>query len=372
MFLLDRSILSRFLTNFVILFTLLFFFAAAIDLILQLDEFVDVARRRSSGGAVDVAAEFLALAADFHLPRVFQFYAFLHGLVAVGAMAFTLAQMHRHRELVAMMASGVSLYRVAMPFFFAVFVLSIVGLINQELMMPRVAPLLLRGHDQIGQGSVREFPVPLTPDSQGNLLQSPSFNPATDTLQWPTIIERDERGLTKRRITAEEATWNARANAWQLRGGRAVRLDDDVRLGSNDSRGEPLDAYPTDLDPSLLTMRRHGEFASMLNLRQIDQMLEAGGGADARLLMRYRYARFATVLINLLVLALTLPCFLLREPANLLKQSILCAALAVPAMLGAAVGMMADLPGIAPIASVFLPVVILIFAALVPWTYFKT
>lgn len=371
MFLLDRYILGRFLVNFVILFALLFVFASAVDLILHLDRFVDAARERAAeAGFVNVLAQFIHLAADFQLPRLFQFYAFLHGLVAVGAMAFTLAQMHRHRELVAMMASGVSLYRVAMPFFFAVFVLSVVGLLNQELMMPRVAPLLLRGHGQIGLDSVREFAVPLTPDARGNLLQSPSFDPVTATLEWPTILERDERGLTTRRITAERATWDEAQGAWRLEKGRALRLEADAALG--DHRGEPIEHYATDLDPRILTVRRHGDFAAMLSLDQIDEMLEAGGVTDARVLLRYRYARFATVLVNMLVLAMTLPCFLLREPANLLRQSMLCAALAVPAMLGAATGMMADLPGIAPIASVFLPVIILTFVALVPWTFFKT
>jgi hypothetical protein len=41
-------------------------------------------------------------------------------------------------------------------------------------------------------------------------------------------------------------------------------------------------------------------------------------------------------------------------------------------MLGAAIGMLADLPGIPPLASVMLPVVILAFLAIVPWTNFKT
>ena len=52
---------------------------------------------------------------NFHGPRVFQFYSYLMGIVSIGAMGFTLAQMHQHKELVAIMASGVSLFRVAVP-----------------------------------------------------------------------------------------------------------------------------------------------------------------------------------------------------------------------------------------------------------------
>ena len=89
MFLIDRYILGRFLANFAILFTLLFLFAIAIDLILALEKFVDVANDAvgEDGGTVMRVLVFLRVAVDFQAPRFFQFYAFLHGLVAIGAMA---------------------------------------------------------------------------------------------------------------------------------------------------------------------------------------------------------------------------------------------------------------------------------------------
>lgn len=357
--------------NFLILFTLLFLFARSIDLILQLDKFINAARATSEGGAVRTLLVFIRVTVDFQLPWIFQFYAFLHGLIAVGAMAFTLAQMHKHRELTALLASGLSLYRVAMPFFVGVVLLSVIGLLNQELMLPRVAPLLLRGHGQIGMPSAREFEVPITSDSQGRLLHAASFDPAAATLSSLTALERDGRGLTTRRITAERAVWDAQAEAWELESGESLVVERDPQLGIPEAAPEAIEFFKTDLDPHVLTMRRHGEYAGMLSLRQIEELLESNV-TESRSLLRYRYARFATVLVNVLVLALTLPCFLLREPANLLRQSILCAGLAIPAMLGAAVGMMADLPGIAPLASVFLPVIMLLFIALVPWTFFKT
>lgn len=372
MLLLDRYILARFFANFIILFMLLFVFAATIDLILNLDRFVDAARDRiDAETARSMSLMLIALIADFELPRIFQFYAFLHGLIAVGAMAFTLAQMHRHRELVAVMSSGTSLYRVAMPFIFAVFVLSVLQLANQELMLPRVAPLLLRSHAQIGQNTVNEFEIRLTPDSRGNILQSPSFDPARSQLDRPTFLERSDRGLTTRRITADRAVWDGSEGAWRLINGRAVSLSDDPDDITNPPP-EAVELYPTDLSPRVLTVRRHNEYAAMLSLVQIAEMLDSGGGSDQRGLLRYRYARFATVLVNLLVLGLTLPFFLLREPANLMRQALICAGLSVPAMLGAGIGMIADLPGIPPAASVFLPVLILLFVAVVPWSFFKT
>jgi lipopolysaccharide export LptBFGC system permease protein LptF len=246
-----------------------------------------------------------------------------------------------------------------------------------------VAPLLLRDHGHIGKKSVDDFPVNFTPDGQGNLLLAPSFDPRTGALRGPTFLERDARGRTTRRITAEAATWSPRhvngalVEGWAFSGGREVRLQENEPSagGAALARGR-IDFYPTDLSPRLLIVRRYGEFATMLSLRQIQEMLETPGVAEQpsllRLLLRHRYARFATVLVNVLVMWLALPAFLIRQPANLMWRSLLCAGITLPAMLGAAVFMMADLPGIPAAVGVFLPVAVLLPIVLGQWTYVRT
>lgn len=375
MLLLDRYILFRFGVNFAILFSLLFVFAVSIDIMLNVDKFVDGARKLAGpeGGIVDFASHLVSLVVDFQGPRFFQFYAYLHGLVAIGAMSFTLAQMHRHRELVAVMASGLSLHRVAMPFIVAMFVLSMVQLLNQELMLPRVAPLLLRDHRDAGDRGVERFEVLFTPDGRGNLLAAPSFDPATYTLTNPTVLERDAAGRTVRRVTAASAAWSEENQHWVLTDGRAVTpRSDPVTTAPESNTDSAIQSYKTDLTPQALLVRRYNQFATMLSMDHISQMLQSPRVDDRDALLRHYYSRFSSILINLLVLALSLPCFLLREPANLLKQSVLCAALSIPATVGAAIGMMVELPGIPPAAGVFLPVIALTFLALFPWTFLKT
>lgn len=385
MLIIDRHILARFFINYAILFALLFLFAVAIDIILSLDDFVDASRKIAGEDASGARAtwQLLIVIVDFELPRICQFFAYLNGLTAIGAMGFTLAQMVRHRELVAVMASGVSLYRVALPFIIAVFILSVVQLVNQEAILPRLAPLLLRDHDRIGMRGLNMFEVAFTPDSSGNLLQAPEYDPETSRLRLPTFLERDARGRTLRRISADEATWSAPDNAWLLTNGVEIVLTADTpatstATGAEGNRGDEiihkraLDRFTTDLTPQVLLARHYNQFASMLSLSQISQMLQTPRVADRDSLLRYRYSRFSSVLVNMLVLWLTLPCFLLREPANLLRQSMMAASLAIPASVGSAIGMMVDMPGIPPAASVFLPVVVLGFMCLFPWTFFKT
>jgi len=273
------------------------------------------------------------------------------------------------------MSSGTSLHRVAMPFIVAVFALSLLQLVNQELVLPRVAPMLLREQHEIGESAAEGFEILFTADSLGHLLQAPRFTPSTGMLELPMILELDEQGRTKRRITATQAAWSEEQNAWRLTEGRGTLPGgNDPTLGEVAMRIEPVHSWPTDLSPRALMVRRHNQYATMLSLEQINQMLDTGRVADREKdkLLRYSYSRFSSVMVNLLVLLLTLPCFLLREPANLLRQSVMAASLAIPATMGSAIGMMVDMPGIPPALGVFLPVIALGFMALFPWTFFKT
>jgi lipopolysaccharide export LptBFGC system permease protein LptF len=374
MLLIDRYILGRFLANFAILFALLFLFASALDVILALDEYVETVREDDPvEGGLRQAIALIGLAVNFQSPRFFQFYGYLHGMVAIGAMGFTLGTMNRCRELVAILGAGIGMHRVAMPFIIGVFALSIVQLLNQELIMPRVAPLLLRDHGEIGKASVADFPVHFTRDGGGNLLHAQAFDPRTSRLRDLTILERDEQGRTVRRITAEAASWSGDdGNAdgetgWYLERGSVLSLVEDEGQGQRD-----LAFYASDLSPRMLTVRRYGAFASMLSLGQIERMLKTPGVTDANMLRRYQYSRFAAVLINILVMWMALPTFLLRQPGNLLVQTMICAAITIPAMLGGALFMMVDLPGIQPAVGVFLPVLVLIPIVLAQWTYLKT
>ena len=371
---LDRYIVVRVLVNFIILFLLLYLFAATIDVILNLERFDEVARARLSedAGLLRRIVTSLLLAFNFHGPQFFQFYAYLHGLVAIGAVGFTLSQMSRHRELVAMLAAGRSLFRASAPIIGVVFVLGLLQVVNQELVLPRLAPLLLRGHDQIGMEGTSAFPVPFTTDSQQRLLQSPAFDPTLETLATPSIIVRDERGRTVERIRAASASWNETQGAWMLEKGTVVRIRHGASDSTTASRPEPVDRYETDLSPDLLTVRRFGQYTGMLSSWQIGSLLESPDVEEADTLRRSRYARWATILVNILVMLIALPFFMHREPTNLLARSLLCAVVVVPLYLVVATFMLVPLPGISPALGAFLPVIVLLPVSLARFGWIRS
>ncbi len=367
MWLIDRYIARRFLANFFILLVMLYVFAVSIDLILQLDEFVKAARERvgPDAGLLKLITALIGMVVDFHGPRIFQFYAYMVGLVSVGAMGFTFAQMHRAGELVAMLSSGVQLHRVAVPVLVAAFALNVVQFLNQELVLPELAPRLIRSHGSLGRQSVMAFEVRFAPDGRGSLFQSSSFDPEKATLAKPTILVRERPqfpfGRTVRRITGDLAVWDEEGGGWRFTNGRAIILQEDgdgvLRSGL---LGQTVELYPTDLTPQVLTMRHYRQYATMLSLRQIRQMMRTPGVVDADALVRFYYARFSTIMINMLLLVICLPFFLLREPGDLFLKSVLCAATAIPAMMGALIGFSADPPGVPPQIGAFLPAIVLV------------
>ncbi len=379
MFRIDRYIIRRFLTNFVILFTLVYVLATSIDISLQVDEFMQAVRTITGDDAAwwDSARTFVRSVVEFHAPRIFQLYAYLLGLTGVGALGFTLAQMMRHRELVAMLASGVSLYRIAWPIILAAFSLNALHLVNSNLVLPLLASDLIRGHDELGATGGEGFKIPFTADSNGALLYSPRFDRAHEVLHELTIIERDDEGRAMRRITADSAQWNEDSQAWMLENGQAV-----IPAGSADPAAEeerrdlvqsaPVASFSTDLSPRVLVVRRYAEFAQMLSPAQIEELIATSDAVDVNDLARIRYGRYSTVLTNMLMLIMALPFFLMRVPGPLMRRSMLCAGSALGAMLGAFIGMEVDFEALPPAASVFFPVIVLIPIALASVTFIKT
>ena len=137
MILLDRFVILRFLSNFLVLFGLLFMFVISIDVIVQFDEFSDTAEEIAEKENRSYAAVLVHAIIEFHGPRIFQLYAYMVGLVGVAAAGFTLAQMHKAKELVAIMASGTSLHRIAAAILAAQVGLVVVQLVDQELILPQ-------------------------------------------------------------------------------------------------------------------------------------------------------------------------------------------------------------------------------------------
>ncbi len=371
---LTKSIVTRMTVNFVILFVLLFVLGSMIDLIVNLEEFDKAAVTMAEGGGIFARIyAIINVAFGFEGPRVFQVYAYFHGLIAIGAMGFTAAQMWKSSEFVAMMAAGISLRRVATPFVAVACSISGVALLNQEFMLPNVAPLLLRSHSDVGNDSVQAFPVPFTPDRNKTLLIASSLDPATGNLSYPTFLIRNENGQMIQRVYANNATWDGINVGWLLEGGKSSQITTGDEVNRVTAYApEDVEFFETDLSPHLLTLHRYGQYLGLLGISQLNQMLNTVGTFDIELLKRHWYARFSTIAMNIFAMLIVIPLFVTKEQISIVRQSVRCAAISITILFGGSFIMLMAMPGIPAIASVFSPAILLFPLALARMAAMKT
>jgi lipopolysaccharide export LptBFGC system permease protein LptF len=396
---LSRYIARLFLTNALVLLVILSLLVLIADVSTRFDEYTLWGRALAKASAGTEPQGFagslrtiyfgLTLLVDVWVPRLLVLTIYMLGPVLVGALGFTCAHLVKHRELVAVLAGGQSLWRIARPMFACAAMLLLGSLVLRETVIPDVAVLLPRAERDVARqrilamGSTTETRAAAAArardfvlDGQGRLLYVRDFDLSTGVAKGLVVIERDQDGLMSRRITADSATWEG--SAWKLENGVAMKRPNMKDAASSQVRAGQrveLDAVPmlyTDVDPTVLKLRRYESLASHLSTRQLSQVIDRYRPQQdtpqiARRiasLERTRLARFASTACIALTLLTCLPFFLRKEPSNILRQSLLCAPVAAGGLVAAMLGVMFAIPGLPAWLSVCVPVAMLIPGAI--------
>ncbi|MDA1007505.1 MAG: LptF/LptG family permease [Planctomycetota bacterium] len=357
---LDRHILIRFLLDFAALFLMLFAFVTVIDAVLRLEDFRLVAAK--TYGADEVRWwHVVSSIASFHGPRVFQFYQYLYGLVAVGAAGFTLARMQKDRELLAMLSAGISLQRVAIPILVGGLLLNVIQIVNQEVILPRLAERLSVDLVQLHRSASRGWSVPLEADATGQLIHATQFEPATGVMAGFVAYKRSAEGSITQRISAPTAKWSEKDGGWWLDASKAQ--DRTVQSGSasvaQTGTATKSVLFRTNLSPSLLELRRSAVSSHMMSTATLARM-HATKSIGPSMYRQIIAARFGVLFVNLALLAVALPFTLRRIPDGLLKPAIQCAALTVPLGVVALGAMAVPNPWLGPALGIAVPIALLI------------
>lgn len=366
--LLDRYILRQFLVNYLVLFAVLSLLIVTLDLILNFDEFAQATEELS--GLARVSGT-LWLIADFYGPQLAMYYVYSAGILPIAAAGFTLAGLLRNRELIAMLAGGVSLYRVALPLLLAGTAASGLLFAVQEFVIPPLRHKLARSQSDLKHGGARNFEIQFVADQadfdgdgrwdRNLLFTARAFNSRTRTMEQVTILQRDTQGLASAKITAVQAVWDDERHAWRLIDGHAVERLDPNRLGgaaaSMPTDPIPVEYVPSGLDPTTLLLHLNSRLTQLLSLRELNELLGRTTIIDHQAVQRVRHGRFSLMVINVLILAMGLPFYLLRSPANLLIQSVKAAPLTLGVWAGGFVLMQVGGPLPAAV-SAWLPVLL--------------
>lgn len=316
---LDRYIAKNFLFGYIIALCVMLGMFLTVDLFLNIDEFAEQGQRS--------AAAMAAAAGQYYGARCLLWFRDLGGMIIVIAAVFSLARLTRNNELIAVMASGVSLKRILAPILFLALVLTGLMIVDQELVVPRLTNELTRKQDElVGQAS---YDLWFLPDANGNLICCQRFEEQTQTMHRVLIVLRQpEDADTWRvvgRITADKAAYDPQRKGWQMENGLTMRVS---RAGlqnpSPEDFFEAVDFYATNLSPQELPLRRREGFKSLLSLRQLTEMERDPGTRRTEMadIALQKHSRITAPIINMIMLMVALPVLVCRDPRDM-KTAIL-------------------------------------------------
>jgi len=149
MFILPRYLLRQFLQVFAICFLSLTGLYIVIDAFGHLDHFSTHAEE-GGGGLFEIMATYYA----YHS---LAFFDGTSGILAMISAMFTVTWLQRHQELTAIMAAGISKLRILKPLLVAAAGVSLLGVANRELVIPRVREQLTRDTKDLGGNNARKL-----------------------------------------------------------------------------------------------------------------------------------------------------------------------------------------------------------------------
>ncbi|MGA2323656.1 MAG: LptF/LptG family permease [Sedimentisphaerales bacterium] len=314
---LDKYVAKNFLIGYAIAFAVLIGMRITIDLFANLDEFTEHANLNTLSVITNIIIY-------YSLQSTLYFRDFA-GMITVVAAAFSLGKMVRYNELIAMMASGVSLKRVITPIVVLAIVFSGFLIIDQELVIPALSAKLVRNKDVVpGKES---YNVWFITDASGSLLSAKKFDVASSTFDDLIVVTRSKKpdallweptGF----IEASKAIYDFKSQTWLLTNGFFTPIP---KLGSpqpgrqNASASRtPLSTYHTDLTPNDIPVRRKAEHKSLLSSMQLSQLASQGTQLkDLANLYSQKHFRITDPIMNLVMLLVCLPVLVCRDPKSM-------------------------------------------------------
>jgi lipopolysaccharide export LptBFGC system permease protein LptF len=299
---LDRYIAKNFLIGYGISFSVLIGLRIVVDMFVNLDEFAE----HADLGALAVVGNIVS----YYGLNATLFFRDFAGTITVVAAAFSLGRMVRNNELTAIMASGVSLKRVVGPILVLAVLMTGLLIADQEWIIPSLGNQLVRDKDTLP--GEEWYEAWFLPDDDGSLLCAPKYEVKTTSFYDLTILLReptDQAGIWRLTgcIQADRAAYNSQTGQWALTGGR--------RIGRSASEGAvPVATYRgSGLTPKSVPVLARAGDKTLLSWRQLTDLGDLGL-RDAGLLYSQKHFRITEPIINLVMLLVSLPVLVCRDP----------------------------------------------------------
>jgi len=316
----DRYILRSLLFNYLVALGAMLSLYVVLDMFVNMDEFTE------QGYPVTTVVGNII---SYYWPNLFLYFAELSGVITLFACMATIARMRKLNEMTALLASGVSLFRIARPMLVFGVVTTVLLIADTEWLIPGIAHKLARDHDDAD--GKRAYEVLFLRDRGGALLSAGQFHPTRRDLQRLLVLTRDENGAVVETLEADRAVWEP-PNAlrpegrWRLERGRLTSRvrSDGAGLGPRESKLISYPAYyKSDLSPEAIQLRQSEGWIRFLSLKELGRLKERGGPNFAAIIQTM-HARRTAPIVSLVLLLLGLPFFLDRSPGSIMNDAGKC------------------------------------------------
>jgi len=198
---LDRYIVRSYLTTALLFFLVFMSLRIVVDLFVNMDEFAELATK----GDGMTFGEIVGIIFQYYAANSLVYFIELGGIIVIASASFTLARFNHTNELTAMLASGVSLYRVVWPIIISAMLMAAVIVVDQELIIPipAVRDILVRSRDD--PHAKKKLNIELMTDSNQATWYAKYYDVATETMLKPAVLLRGDSLRGEAKITAATA-----------------------------------------------------------------------------------------------------------------------------------------------------------------------
>ena len=235
-------------------------------------------------------------------------------LIVLIATVFLFLSLTRQRELDALKAAGISLYRVSLPIFLTAFVICVLAVFFQEIALPELSTRA----EEVDRVKIRGMlPRHLQRQSQiwyrssdTRFLRMTLLDPVEKSMEGLLVLDIDRDWRLLDRLDTRKARWTP--DGWQLSGGVIRRVDGANRVRS-DAFEARLAAMPEHID-DFTEVQKPVDTLSFLELRAFVAKLRESGHEVGKYLVQL-YSRLSFPLVHFIMVLVGIP-FALASPRS--------------------------------------------------------
>jgi lipopolysaccharide export system permease protein len=321
----DRYLLRSFAHVFSVCFIAMFGLIVVIDLLENLDDFL----AKNDGGAAGLLeniGRYYGYQSLFFLDRG-------GPTLAVLTVMVVLLLFRRSGELRPMLAAGVPMYRLLLPLLAATAGVSGLLVLNQELVIPRIAHAAFDSRGGAAQSALRVEPIydretRISIDGRTLRLAERTIEQAEFVLPTPSVAAN--LTILKARVAIHRSARNDRPAGWLLRDVEPAWADLPLtRFGQQVvlATDQPNEIFVTTAVTCDQLYKRNSSY-TLLSSSELWRRINspAVGLVSAQRLVVHLHTRFLQPLLNVVVVLLILPLMVRRESQGMVIDSATCMA----------------------------------------------